>query len=141
MKKEIKDTRFTMRLSEKVYKKLITIADNSNRSMSGTIDTLLRDAIGIRGQFPCIIKTGSECMFISPVGNYGVLDTQTFKRFLAGGLPMEKGDRWDELYDSMEEACNNLGTEICRQAYNGLVISDYMAFAELLTKHKIVAQS
>lgn len=130
-KADPRSVRTTIRLSEQAVKKAQALANAYGRTLATQINLLLMDATGCRGFSPCILKSGDEYIWVSTYGTYGTLSKRIWKRFLAGGLPIESKDRWDEVFDDMDAACKSLGKEVCRQSNGGLVVTDLDNFIHL----------
>lgn len=130
-----RDGRTTIRLNELTLKRVGTLASNSGRTLSTMVNTLLMEATGTASAHPCIVKSGSQYVWVSPNGLYGQVDKTIWKRFLGGGLPIEGDDRWDESFDSMEQACKALGKEVCKQTYGGLVVKDVTSFVKICQEY------
>ena len=128
----MKDGRTSLKMEGDTFRRVQSLASETDRSLNGMLEVLITDAIGKLGKYPCIVKSAGEYIWVSPFGTFGTLDRSLWGRFVSSGcVPLNSVNRWDDSFDSMSEACFAFGTPICRWTTNGLNVLQLDGFREL----------
>lgn len=123
------DTRSTLRLDDNLDKLVKKSGELHNRSKNGEIEYLLKVALGYKGIHPAIVKS-DQIYIVSPIGTYGIANSNTFRRFIAGSIPI--GDqRWDSAFDTYDEAIDSIGEIVCEFTDIGLIVVDVKEFVKI----------
>ena len=132
----MKDGRLSIRLEGETYNRVNAWANSTGRTITNMIAAFLDVAVGTDGIQPCIVRVSEDSyIWASPAGTYGPLDKITFRRITTGGGVPLRGESWRDAFDTLGDAISNLGTEVCRQATGGLLVTDIDSFIALCKKY------
>lgn len=127
-----KTIEFTIRLEERLYKKIKRIAAESYSSINGYMESVLNERINGVGSNPVVVHSEDGYYIVSPLGYFSRANTHMVKRFLRGSIPPLSED-WEEIFDSFEDAVTTMGTVVCSYSTSGVLVKDADRLIEILT--------
>ena len=135
--KEIKNTPFLIRIEPQLMQDVNRVARVNDRSTNNQIARTLKLSLGYKGLCPAIVKSDSDIYFVLPLGTYGKISGNTFKRFVIGAMPIGT-KRWDESFNTAGEAIDSIGQLVCEFTDAGVRIVDFAEFIQMCKEMKVI---
>lgn len=118
----------TIRIKSNVLERVDALAKSQGRSSNDQIEVILQERFGYT-HMTRVEEAEDGFFYISPSGVYGELD-RTKWLLIKQGIELTDGESWTETFGSIDEV--NIGSPVCKQTPQGIVVLDMARFKELL---------